>query len=122
LGRTVFIRDGQNVKSPAQVIGLVRDSKYSSVWEPPEPHIYLAALQSGFPVVRLLVRTYGGTDATMSAIRYRWDEWAPHIPLYDVRTGEELVNLSLAPNGWQRNSWLRLGWWRSSWRLWAFIV
>jgi putative ABC transport system permease protein len=97
IGRKVFTQPGASEKSPVTIVGIARDSKYQSVWEQPEPHIYFASLQSGFPVIRILVRTRGGTDSAMLAIRDGWDHWAPHIPLYDVHTGRQLVNLSLAP-------------------------
>lgn len=96
IGRGILLADGPGSRIPLQIVGLVRDSKYASAWEQPEPYLYLAAGQRQSPT-HLILQTAVAPASLIGTIRRRWDEIAPNIPLYEIRTGDEQLKLSLAP-------------------------
>ncbi len=93
VGRTVKLAQGP----PAEIVGVVSDSKYHSVWDPPQPHLYLDTLQSNSPGATVIVRTRSRPELVIPAIRRQWDRIAPGVPLLEINTGEDRVNRSLAP-------------------------
>ncbi|MGH9666081.1 MAG: FtsX-like permease family protein, partial [Bryobacteraceae bacterium] len=97
VGRNMRLEERGGHITQVEVVGVAADAKYNSIWEQPQPYLYLPAAQSGFPGGHLIVRTLGRPEALIPAIRRQWDCLAPRVPLYDVHTGEDDVNLSLAP-------------------------
>jgi predicted permease len=97
LGRVLPIQERPGRTTGYQVIGVARDAKYSSVWEQPQPYLYIPLAQADNPGTCLLVRTAVPPEALIPAIRERWERLAPRIPLYDIRTEDERVNGLLAP-------------------------
>jgi putative ABC transport system permease protein len=78
-------------------VGVVSDAKHGSVWDAPEPLLYLHGAQWDAAPTVLLVRT-GPDPRTVSAdTRRQWPHLAPGVPLLDVRTGEGQLKASLAP-------------------------
>jgi predicted permease len=95
---------GQNLNAQAstmQVIGIVRDTKYNSLWENVRPILYVADGQSTRPANYLILRPKAPTEAHAEnfppIVGKEWNRLAPHSPLYDFQTGEELLDLALAP-------------------------
>ncbi|MGH9672525.1 MAG: ADOP family duplicated permease [Bryobacteraceae bacterium] len=80
-------------KKPVEIVGVAGDARLRSVWEPPEPMVYLASRQADFAVANLVLR-YSGPPPNL---RRLWPELAAGLPLYEVRMGEEMLNASLAP-------------------------
>jgi len=93
VGRVVTLSQGP----PAQIVGVAKDSKYHSVWEAPQPHLYLASEQDPNPGVTVVARTRGTPEAMIPQVRREWDQIAPGIPLIGAYTGEDQVDRSLAP-------------------------
>ncbi len=93
VGRVVKLSQGP----PAQIVGVVGDSKYHSVWDLPRPYLYLDMLQFSSPGSTAIVRTRGRPESVIPAIRREWDRIAPGVPLLEIHTGEDQVNRSLAP-------------------------
>jgi predicted permease len=92
LGRSIQVQ-----KSPMQVVGVVRNSKYGSVWEEPEPSLYVAFSQSSAPAGYLILRADGKPGDLAAIVAREWNGMRPHLPLYDFRTANELRNVALAP-------------------------
>ncbi len=97
VGRFILVEQSHGRQTPVEIAGVANDAKYRSVWEEPGPYLYLAAAQWQHPVSTLIVRTLEKPESLVAAIRREWDTVAPRVPLYDIRTGGELVNHSLAP-------------------------
>ena len=95
VGRTILVDAPGRVQSPFLVDGIAGDAKDSSVWERPEPHLYLPAGQSR--ATFLAVRTSGPPAEIDKPLRELWGPLSPAAPLDDIRTGEERVDLALTP-------------------------
>jgi putative ABC transport system permease protein len=93
VGRVLKLSQGP----PAQIVGVAADSKHHSVWDAPEPRLYMDVLQSSGPGSTVIARTRGRPESVIPKIRGEWDRIAPGIPLLEIATGEDQVNRSLAP-------------------------
>lgn len=94
IGRRLLVKAD---RTEAEVVGVLRDAHASSLWQAPEPCLYLAALQWPQPAHHLLLRTLAAPVDVAAALRRQWDTLAPDAPLYEVRTGQELVDDALEP-------------------------
>jgi len=81
-----------------EVVGVVRDGKYRSLGETPQPYIYQPVLQSYDPKMTLVVRTTGAPRAIAPAVREQIRSLEANLPVADVKTLQEQVNLSLFPS------------------------
>jgi hypothetical protein len=97
IGRTVYVHKKTGTATPLTVVGVAEDAKYRSVWEEPQPHLYVADWQSGPPAEYLAVRTLLEPAQLAAAIRKAWGQLEPSVSLYDVQTGDERVGLFLTP-------------------------
>jgi predicted lysophospholipase L1 biosynthesis ABC-type transport system permease subunit len=96
LGRAVSVQRGK-AWTRAIVIGLARDDRYGSVWNAPEPYLWLAAAQWPMPAGYIALRMRAEAGDMRPVLREWWGKIEPQTPLYDVRTVEERLNTSLAP-------------------------
>jgi macrolide transport system ATP-binding/permease protein len=78
-----------------EVVGVAKDGKYLSLGERPEPFIYLPLLQNYDSSVTLLVRTAGDPRASLAAIRREAQSLDEGLPLFNVRTLNEQMGISL---------------------------
>jgi predicted permease len=78
-----------------EVVGVVVDGKYSSITEPPRNYLYVPVQQWYRPDGALIVKTAGDPVATLSAVQRVMRELDPNLPLFDTRTIEEHLELSL---------------------------
>jgi predicted permease len=92
IGRSIAVQ-----KAAMQVVGVVRDSKYGSVWEEPHFDLYVADLQAGAPAMYLIVRTRGNPAGFASTVAKEWSGILSRSPLSDFRTADELLSVALAP-------------------------
>jgi predicted permease len=97
LGRTIFLQQGKGEPAPFEVVGVARDARHGSVWEEHAPYVYLAALQSPVPLQYLVARTSADPAGLAGAIRREWSRLAPHEPLFEIQTGEEILKGSVSP-------------------------
>ena len=97
VGHTILISDKPGHQVLAEVVGVADDSKYVSVWESAEPHMYLAAWQWQWPALNLIVRTRGAPEGLIHQVRHEWSMAFPGVPLYGIHSGDEHVQTSLAP-------------------------
>jgi putative ABC transport system permease protein len=84
-------------ESTLQVVGVVRDSKYRSVWEEAQPTLYAADAQSDRPTSYLILRTKARAESLTPVVVEEWNRLVAHSPLYEFQTGDELLDLALAP-------------------------
>jgi cell division protein FtsX len=97
LGRTIFLQQGKGEPAPFEVVGVARDARHGSVWEEPAPYVYLAALQSPVPLQYLIARTSADPAGLAGPIRREWSRLAPYEPLFEIRTGQEILKESVSP-------------------------
>ena len=100
LGRRVIVphrQAGQVVEDSMVVVGIARDGKYTSLGEDPTPFVFLPASHLFEPEMTVLVRTGGSPTALVPGIRQAVAALDPGLPVYDVRTLEQHVGLSLFP-------------------------
>ena len=86
----------------AQVIGVARDSKYGTLDEPPRQFFYVSRLQvwwNGF--FALIVRSPGDPHALIAPLIRLARTGGPNLRVYEVRTMDEQVELSLWRVRWQ---------------------
>ncbi|HEY3027291.1 MAG TPA: ABC transporter permease [Pyrinomonadaceae bacterium] len=81
-----------------EVVGVARDGKYRSLGENPHSYIYQPLLQSYDPKMTLVVRTRGEPQSVAAAVREQIRELDANLPIADVKTLRDQLNLSLFPS------------------------
>jgi len=81
-----------------EVVGVARDGKYRSLGEPAQPYIYQPVLQSYDPKMTLVVRTTGEPQSVAAAVSAQIRALDPNMPIEDVKTLRDQVDLSLFPS------------------------
>ena len=80
-----------------QIVGIVGGVRQTRLEEPAEPHLYVAEAQSPSPELTFVVRTVGEPQAVTSAVRETLRRIDPALPVFNVRTLEEVVSGAVAP-------------------------
>jgi predicted permease len=78
-----------------EVVGVARDGKYSSVTEAPRPYMYLPLPQWYRSDVVLVVATRGDPAIVAPALHAAMRSLDPNVPLFDVRTIAEHLEISV---------------------------
>src|SRR4029078_358617 len=78
-----------------EVIGIVRNSKYRSLCEPPRSVLYLSNTQEYAPAMDILARSSGDTAQTIAAARREVQALDPNLPIKSVMTFAQVVDGSL---------------------------
>jgi predicted permease len=78
-----------------EVVGIVRDSKYRALTEPPTPTVYLPLTQNHETGVFLYARAAGDPASLVSAVRSTVRSLEPNLPLPDVRPVMDMIGGSL---------------------------
>ncbi len=86
------IRLGPNV---AEVIGIVADSKYSSINERPLPQLFFPMSRSEVSTLRLFVKTSGDPSPVVADIRNAIRGLDASLPVYDARTLNEHMQVAV---------------------------
>ena len=81
-----------------EVVGVARDGKYRSLGEAPHPYIYQPLLQSYDPKMTLVVRTTGPPQSVATAMREQIRTLEANLPVADVKTLRDQLDLSLFPS------------------------
>jgi predicted permease len=79
-----------------EIIGLIRNERVGDLETPMQDVIYIAVLQSPRRELKLLVQTRNEPSAAMPAIREAVRQIDPRLPLGDVRTMEQVKQLTLS--------------------------
>jgi putative ABC transport system permease protein len=80
-----------------QIVGIAKDGKYFSIGEAYQPFVYFALRQEYESSTTLLVRATGDSNAVLTAVRNAVQEMDASLPIFDVKTFEEHLGLSLFP-------------------------
>src|SRR5499426_811318 len=79
-----------------EIIGVVKDSKYQSLAEPPEPNAYYSHSQIPFPLENIVIRYSGSPDAVIPQVRRAILEVKRNLPIDEVVSLSEHIGRSLA--------------------------
>jgi len=96
LGRHIGIGSNPGTKTPIEIIGVVKDSKYTGVRDELPRQVYFPFMENTFPASAVMyVRTAGQPDAVFGSIRQVMRQLDSNIPMYNPRTVEAQVDQSL---------------------------
>jgi len=91
-------RNGARIDSPyLEVVGIVKDGKYSTLGEEPTPFFYLNQAQRYQPSPTLIVRTRGNPTDYLRAVRNEVAALDKSLALYDVKTMRQHLSYALLP-------------------------
>ena len=102
VGRTAWLGCRQETRVPAEVIGIVRDSKYGSLDEQALPFYFAHWRQvwwNGF--FALMVESAGDAHAIEEPLSKLAQTGGPDLRIYEFRTFDDLISLSLFRVKWQ---------------------
>jgi len=100
IGRRVIVPrrvNGQVVTTPMEVVGIARDGKYNSLGEDPTPFIYYPVSHLYEAEMNVILRAEGPPGSLAAPVRQVVAGLDPHLPVYDVKTLEQHVGVSLFP-------------------------
>lgn len=98
LGKRIQIGTGNNSDvSSYEVVGVVKDGKYVTLGEEPQPFFYLPILQDYNSSATLIVRTERNPIALLAAVRGGIQSLDNYLPVFDVKTMTDHLALSLLP-------------------------
>ncbi|HUE88102.1 MAG TPA: ABC transporter permease [Vicinamibacterales bacterium] len=80
-----------------EIVGVVRDVKYSALREPAPPTMYVPYQQSPLRGMAFVIRTTGAPASSMPAIREAVREVDANVPLMDLTTQMEQIERRYAP-------------------------
>lgn len=80
-----------------EVVGVVRDSKYTTIGESPQPFLYRPLAQAYRPAATLLVKTAGDPMSALPVVQAEVRALDPDLPLFNVSTLEAATAISLLP-------------------------
>ena len=78
------------------IVGMIRTERTRSLDTPMEEVVYVSLLQAPRREIKFIVRTTGDPSAAMPAIRHAVAELDPRLPLGDVRTMEQVRQLTMS--------------------------
>ncbi len=87
-------RPGQNPSFT--IVGVVGDIKSDGFDAPSAPHIYLPVRQSPAYASVVFLRSAGNPEALGESIRHEVQSIDPHIPVFNMRTMDQIVTRSMA--------------------------
>ncbi len=80
-----------------EIIGVAADGKYNTLGEDPKPAFYRPLLRDYSTNATLVARTTGDSQAAMAALRAELQRLDPTLPVYNVKTLSDHMNLPLFP-------------------------
>ena len=80
-----------------QVVGVAADGKYNSLGEKPMPAFYRPLLRNYNAGASLVARVQGDPQAALAALRREVQQLDPTLPLFDVKTLTEHMQIPLFP-------------------------
>ncbi|MGE3190035.1 MAG: ABC transporter permease, partial [Vicinamibacterales bacterium] len=82
--------------APAEIVGIVRDTRVQTLGEAPRPYLYLAWRQEGGDM-SFVVRTAGAADPMVEVVRRTALEVDPALPILEMKTMSQHLGLMLTP-------------------------
>jgi len=80
-----------------EIVGVARDSQYTTFGKPPEPYFYVPLYQRLKEDVTLIVRTSGEPLALAPALKREIKDLGGELPIFDFRTLGDVSKLQLIP-------------------------
>jgi predicted permease len=80
-----------------EVVGVVKDGKYGTLGEDPQPFVYFPMAREYDSEVALVVNTRVEPQSMINTIRREVERLDSNLPLYDVKTMSEHMRFSLFP-------------------------
>ena len=102
IGKTAWLGCQAKTQVPAEVVGIVRDSKYGSLDEQPRPFYFVHWRQiwwNGF--FALMLQTAGDAHAAAEPLLNLARTGGTNLRIYELRSFEDLIALSLFRVKWQ---------------------
>jgi putative ABC transport system permease protein len=97
LNSPMYENRGQTGKTEdVEIIGMIRNERVAQLDAPMHDVVYVALLQAPRREIKLIVRTRDDPSAAMPAIREAVRQIDPRLPLGDVRTMEQVKQLTLS--------------------------
>jgi len=98
IGKHLAVGIGNGIQPDTEIVGVVADSKYTSLREENQRHVYHPFLRTPKRIGRMTfyVRSDQPPEALMNVIRQEVRRVDPNLPLFEVRTLEEQVNQSIS--------------------------
>jgi predicted permease len=98
IGRTLRMADETGPKGPEmQVIGVVKNGKYRSLSETPQPFMHMPFQQNYEPLMSLLVRGPGAPQNMIVPVQREVQAIDPNLPFFEVKTLDEHLSIALLP-------------------------
>lgn len=94
----LHIRIGRTAPINAEIVGVVKDSKYGSMEEPPQPYLYLPFAQEPWSDITLVVTTSGNAKSLLNDVRKAIRESNPNTPIIAGETFEDHMHEETATN------------------------
>lgn len=96
LGRHIGFGMNPGTKTPIEIIGVVKDAKYTGVRDEVPRQVFFAFMENDFAGGAVMyVRTASQPDPAFGAIRQVMQQLDPNIPMYNLRTLEAQADQSL---------------------------
>jgi predicted permease len=96
IGRHIGFGINPGTKTPIEIIGVVKDAKYTGVRDDIPRQVFFAFMENDFAGGAVMyVRTASRPDAAFGSIREIMRQLDPNIPMYNPRTLEAQVDQSL---------------------------
>jgi len=95
VGKRLKVRGRSGVRQ-VEVIGVARDVRQRSLWQEPQPFMYLHLFQRYFPEMTLQVRVSGEPAAFAEAVKRELAALDKDLPLFGVRALQEQVDSALS--------------------------
>jgi len=97
IGRRIGFGGNPNTPTPIEIVGVVKDAKYTDVRDEIQRQAFFPYLESENPGgFTMYVRTSRPADSMAAIVRQAVKEVDPNVPVYGIRTLERQVDLSLS--------------------------
>src|ERR1051326_5866989 len=96
IGRHIGFGINPGTKTPIEIIGVVKDAKYTGVRDQIPRQVFFAFLENDFAGGSVMyVRTMNRAETAFGSIREAMRQLDPDIPMYNPRTLESQIDQSL---------------------------
>jgi predicted permease len=80
-----------------EIVGVAKNGKYWSLGEDPQPFLYFPMQRDYDPSAALVVSSTADPRPLINAIRAQVQQMDPNLPVYDIKTMEQHMRLTLLP-------------------------
>jgi predicted permease len=96
VGRHIGFGINPGTKTPIQIVGVVKDAKYTGVRDEIPRTVYFPFMENDFAGSSVIyVRAAGQPDAVFGSLRHVMQQLDPNVPMYNPRTLDTQINQSL---------------------------